>query len=113
MYSSSSEPSRRTRFFTLMVSVCWCGFSTSCLARVPGAVLLVSTTLFLGLRHHCTNSSREKPHSMSAMLASTTLGSGTRASSARPWQSWRCRNWNGLLRAPSKERITLSLIHST
>lgn len=44
---------------------------------------------------------------------SLTLGEGTLASSARLWQIWMHRNWNGLTRWSSTVRKILSLIHST
>ena len=39
---------------------------------VPGDVLYVKTTVFLGLLDHSVNRSRENPHVRSATLASTT-----------------------------------------
>ena len=57
---------------TSSVTVFCSGLSIKFRLRVPGAVRLVRIIQFLGLPHHCTNSSREKPHSISGTLASTT-----------------------------------------
>ena len=48
------------------------GWSMSCLATVPDDERLVMMTVFLGSAHICRKSSREKPHSMSGVDASTT-----------------------------------------
>ena len=47
------------------------GLSTSVLASVPGAVLLVTITEFLGSEHQRTNNCRENPDSISVVLAKT------------------------------------------
>ena len=70
--------------------------------------------------HKCINIHTNKPNNRHKQTGPTgptvlglTLGSGTRASSARLWQSLTCLNWKGLFLLSSNARMILSLIHST
>ncbi len=66
-----------SRALTSSWIVFWFGFSMSCLERVPGLVRLVRIIVFFDWPHHCMKRSREKPHCMSGILASTTWNETT------------------------------------